>query len=299
MSDVISDDSASTAAPTVRDRYELLGGGGLLVDRRALVTGAGQGIGAAVARALAAQGAHVAATDRRPEGVGVLAAEHAGSAALAGSTATADASKRAGFITPYAMDVTDAAAVRDVVDTATTRHGPLDILVNVAGILRPGPAAELSDQDWSDTFAVNTTGVFHTARAVAPGMVARGGGSIVTVGSNAAGVPRVHLGAYAASKAAAAMYTKCLGLELARSGVRCNVVAPGSTDTAMQRALWQDPDAPARVLDGDPAVYRTGIPLGRIAEPSDIADAVLFLVSDLARHITMQELYVDGGATLR
>ncbi|MGW2183878.1 2,3-dihydro-2,3-dihydroxybenzoate dehydrogenase [Streptomyces sp. NPDC001732] len=262
----------------------------MLADRRALVTGAGQGIGAAVARALAAQGAHVAATDRHAGGVEALAAEHA---------AADGASRPGGGITPYAMDVTDAAAVHAVIDTVTTRHGPLDILVNVAGILRPGPAAELSDEDWASTFAVNTTGVFHTARAVAPGMADRGRGSIVTVGSNAAGVPRVHMGAYAASKAAAAMYTKCLGLELARTGVRCNVVAPGSTDTAMQRALWQDPDAPRRVIDGDPAAYRTGIPLGRIAEPSDIAEAVLFLASDLARHITMQELYVDGGAALR
>ncbi|MFD8825889.1 2,3-dihydro-2,3-dihydroxybenzoate dehydrogenase [Streptomyces sp. NPDC059605] len=265
------------------------GGSGTLAGRRALVTGAGQGIGAAVARALAAQGAHVAATDRRAEGVEALAAEHA----------AVDGGSKPGGITPYAMDVTDAAAVHSVVDTVTTRHGPLDILVNVAGILRPGPAAELSDEDWAATFAVNTTGVFHAARAVAPGMAARGRGSIVTVGSNAAGVPRVHMGAYAASKAAAAMYTKCLGLELARTGVRCNVVAPGSTDTAMQRALWQDPEAPRRVIDGDPAAYRTGIPLGRIADPSDIAAAVLFLVSDPARHITMQELYVDGGATLR
>ncbi|MFF8833455.1 2,3-dihydro-2,3-dihydroxybenzoate dehydrogenase [Streptomyces sp. NPDC015131] len=290
MSDAIAGAYTSPAERRSGDAYATPDAPGLLAGRRALVTGAGQGIGAAVARALAAQGAHVAATDHRAEGVEALAA------GWPDATARPD---KAGDITPYVMDVTDATAVRDVVNTAATRHGPLDVLVNVAGILRPGPAAELTDADWADTFAVNTTGVFHTARAVAPGMAARGRGSIVTVGSNAAGVPRVHMGAYAASKAAAAMYTKCLGLELARSGVRCNVVAPGSTDTAMQRALWQDPDAPRRVVDGDPATYRTGIPLGRIAEPSDIAEAVLFLASDLARHITLQELYVDGGATLR
>ena len=90
-----------------------------------------------------------------------------------------------------------------------------------------------------------------------------------------------------------------VGEMLARSGVRCNIVAPGSTDTAMQRALWTDDAAPQRVVDGDPATFRTGIPLGRIAAPRDIAEAVLFLASDRARHITMQELYVDGGATLR
>ncbi|WP_432585087.1 2,3-dihydro-2,3-dihydroxybenzoate dehydrogenase [Streptomyces sp. HD1123-B1] len=273
-----------------------------LAGRRALVTGAGQGIGAAVARALAADGAHVAATDRAVDGVRALAAAHGGPsgevAALAGESAPVSPAV-GGAITPYAMDVTDRAAVDAVVETVETRHGPLDILVNVAGVLRPGSAAQLADEDWEATFAVNATGVLHTSRAVASRMAARGTGSIVTVGSNAAGIPRTGMAAYAASKAAATMYTKCLGLELARSGVRCNVVAPGSTDTAMQRALWQDTEAPRRIIDGDPATYRTGIPLGRIADPSDIAEAVLFLASDRARHITMQELYVDGGATLR
>ncbi|MFD9883252.1 2,3-dihydro-2,3-dihydroxybenzoate dehydrogenase [Streptomyces alboflavus] len=263
-----------------------------LADRTALVTGAGQGIGAAVARLLAAEGAHVLATDRTADGLEELAAEPVGDPPPGAATA-------AGTITAQVMDVTDAAAVEAAVNAVERDRGPLDILVNVAGILRPGPAVRLSDEDWADTFAVNTTGVFHTSRAVGARMAARGGGSIVTVGSNAAGVPRTGMAAYAASKAAAAMYTKCLGLELARSGVRCNIVAPGSTDTAMQRALWTDDAAPQRVVDGDPATFRTGIPLGRIAAPHDIAEAVLFLASDRARHITMQELYVDGGATLR
>ncbi|MCW5249791.1 2,3-dihydro-2,3-dihydroxybenzoate dehydrogenase [Streptomyces sp. SHP 1-2] len=295
MSEDPSGASALPARPRTSGRPGTTGSSGLLAGRTALVTGAGQGIGAAVVRALAAEGATVAATDRDAEGVGKLAAEHAEHAPPDGDTGE----PAAGSVTAYTMDVTDAEAVRSVVDAAVARHGPLDILVNVAGVLRTGPSAELSDEDWADTFAVNTTGVFHTARAVAPAMAARGRGSIVTVGSNAAGIPRVRMGAYAASKAAAAMYTRCLGLELARSGVRCNVVAPGSTDTPMQRALWRDPDAPGRVVDGDPAAYRTGIPLGRIADPADIADAVVFLASDLARHITLQELYVDGGATLR
>ncbi|MFD0412476.1 2,3-dihydro-2,3-dihydroxybenzoate dehydrogenase [Streptomyces sp. NPDC127108] len=263
-----------------------------LADRTALVTGAGQGIGAAVARLLAAEGAHVLATDRTADGLEELAAEPVGEPSRNGADVT-------GTITAQVMDVTDAAAVEAAVNTVERDRGPLDILVNVAGILRPGPAVRLSDEDWADTFAVNTTGVFHTSRAVGARMAARGSGSIVTVGSNAAGVPRTGMAAYAASKAAAAMYTKCLGLELARSGVRCNIVAPGSTDTAMQRALWTDDAAPQRVVDGDPATFRTGIPLGRIAAPRDIAEAVLFLASDRARHITMQELYVDGGATLR
>ncbi|KUF18028.1 2,3-dihydro-2,3-dihydroxybenzoate dehydrogenase [Streptomyces silvensis] len=272
--------------------------GAELAGRTALVTGAGQGIGAAVARRLAAEGAHVVATDRTSEALDAISGGPGRAADRPGTPAPHDAGPP-GTITAHVMDVTDAATVDTVVNDVERAHGPLDILVNVAGILRPGPAAELTDEDWADTFAVNTTGVFHTSRAVAARMTARGRGSIVTVGSNAAGVPRTGMAAYAASKAAAAMYTKCLGLELARSGVRCNIVAPGSTDTAMQRALWSDAAAPQRVIDGDPATFRTGIPLGRIAAPDDIAEAVLFLASDRARHITMQELYVDGGATLR
>jgi 2,3-dihydro-2,3-dihydroxybenzoate dehydrogenase len=130
-------------------------------------------------------------------------------------------------------------------------------------------------------------------------MAARGRGTIVTVGSNVTGVVRHGMGAYAASKAAATMLTKCLGLELAEHGVRCNVVSPGSTDTPMQRAMWHDGDGAQAVIQGTPRTYRVGIPLRRLAEPRDVAEAVVLLVSDRSRHITMQELYVDGGATLR
>ncbi|GAB3143218.1 2,3-dihydro-2,3-dihydroxybenzoate dehydrogenase [Micromonospora sonneratiae] len=246
----------------------------------ALVTGAGQGIGLAVARALLTHGARVAAVDRDPEGVDRLAEEHP------------DA------VVGYRADVAQPAEIDAVVDAAERELGPIGILANVAGVLRGGPVVDYRDEDWAATFAVNTSGVFHTSRAVARRMVPRRRGAIVTVASNAAGVPRVGMAAYAASKAAATMFTKCLGLELAEHGIRCNVVAPGSTDTPMQRALWTE-EGPARVIAGAPDTYRVGIPLGRLAEPDDIADAVVFLVSDQARHITMHDLYVDGGATLR
>ncbi|MEU8778349.1 2,3-dihydro-2,3-dihydroxybenzoate dehydrogenase [Streptomyces sp. NPDC048606] len=266
-----------------------------LAGRVALVTGAGQGIGAAVARSLWELGVSVAATDLQGEAVAALADRLAPSPGA--DDGPADGSRP--ILRPYALDVTDPRAVERTAAEVGDDLGPIDILVNVAGVLRTGPAAELTDADWSRTFAVNAGGVFHTARAVAPGMAERGRGSIVTVASNAAGIPRTGMAAYAASKAAAVMFTKCLGLEYARHGVRCNVVAPGSTDTPMQRSLWTDPESPRRVLDGDLATYRTGIPLARIADPQDIADAVVFLASDRARHITMQDLYVDGGATLR
>ncbi|MGP3756652.1 2,3-dihydro-2,3-dihydroxybenzoate dehydrogenase [Streptomyces sp. IBSNAI001] len=255
-----------------------------LTGRLALVTGAGRGIGEAVVHALAGRGARVLATDLDAEGVTALEKAYEGR------------------VTARTLDVTDPAAVEELVEGTERTLGPLDIAVNVAGVLRVSSVADLSDQEWAATFAVNTDGVFHVSRSVSRRMAERGSGSIVTVASNAAGIPRTGMAAYAASKAAAVMFTKCLGLEVAPRGVRCNTVSPGSTLTDMQRGMWTAGDEEAaarRVIEGDPSTYRTGIPLGRIADPSDIADAVAFLVSDRARHITMHDLYVDGGATLR
>jgi 2,3-dihydro-2,3-dihydroxybenzoate dehydrogenase len=256
---------------------------GELRGRVAIVTGAAQGIGAAVAHALVGAGATVAALDRQP---GPLAAVVAAIAARDG--------RAAGF----PIDVSDAGAVERTVAAVEGELGAIDILVSVAGILRMGPAAHLDDDAWAQSLAVNAGGVFHLCRAVAPRMVARGRGSIVTVGSNAGRTPRQGMAAYAASKAAAAMYTRCLGLELARHGVRCNIVSPGSTDTPMQRAMWTPERGAQAVIDGNPDSFRLGIPLGRIADAADVADAVLFLASDRARHITMHDLCIDGGATL-
>ncbi|MBM7773078.1 2,3-dihydro-2,3-dihydroxybenzoate dehydrogenase [Actinokineospora baliensis] len=251
-------------------------------DRVAVVTGAGQGIGAAVVAALAAEGATVAAVDLDQVRVAAVAAEH---------------QAQGRRVRPYPADVSHADAVERVVTQVEDVLGPIDVLVNVAGVLRPGPVVKSTDEDWLSTFAVNSDGVFFFSRAVARRMVPRAAGVIVTVGSNAVGVPRMDMAAYAASKAAATMFTRCLGLELAQHGIRCNVVSPGSTDTAMQRSLWTG-DGARRVIEGSPESFRVGIPLGRIADSADIADAVLFLASEQARHITMQNLYVDGGATL-
>lgn len=250
----------------------------------ALVTGAAQGIGEAVVRELAALGARVAAVDINADKLKALACEQT----------------RAGrCVAAYPADVRDHGAAEATVSAVECRVGPIAILVNVAGILRTGPIVDITDEEWAAVFEVNTNGVFHFCRAAARRMMARGEGSIITVASNATGVPRMHMAAYSASKAATAMFTKCLGLELASRGIRCNVVSPGSTDTAMQRAMWTDESGAQSVIAGSLATYRTGIPLGRLASPADVADAVAFLASDRAAHITMHDLFVDGGAALR
>jgi 2,3-dihydro-2,3-dihydroxybenzoate dehydrogenase len=249
----------------------------------AMVTGAGGGIGAEVARALAEHDMTVAAVDAEPARLREVTEKLA-----------ADGHRA----TPYDADVSDSGAVESTVDRVERELGAIDLLVNTAGVLRLGPATELSDEDWRAVLGVNADGVFHCSRAVAARMKRRRAGAIVTVASNAARVPRTGMAAYCASKAAAVAYTKTLGLELAEYGVRCNLVSPGSTDTDMLRALWSSADGRQATIDGSMAAYKVGIPLRRIAQPRDIADAVVFLASERARHITMQDLCVDGGATL-
>ncbi|MEN3614723.1 2,3-dihydro-2,3-dihydroxybenzoate dehydrogenase [Plantactinospora sp. ZYX-F-223] len=253
-----------------------------MAGRVAVVTGAAGGIGAELVRALARQGASVAAVDNDAE-------------RLRAVTATIRA---AGTVLAFPGDVTSSIAAEGLTGAVEGRLGPIDFLVNGAGVLHTGEARTLTDLAWATTFAVNTTGVFNVSRAVVNRMVPRRRGAIVTVASNAAGTPRVGMAAYAASKAAATMFTKTLGLEVARYGIRCNVVAPGSTDTPMLSKLWTDGNGRRQTIEGTPDVFRLGIPLGKLGQPSDVASAVLFLLSDQSGHITMHDLTVDGGATL-
>lgn len=247
-----------------------------LAGQIVLVTGAAGGIGAAVSRRMHAAGATVVAVD------------------LASRPLTELASAEKGIV-PHLADVADPNAATELISTVERQVGPVDVCVHVAGQLSAAPLVELTDRQWRQMFQTNVDGVFHVSRAVAPTMIRRRRGVIITVASNAAGVPRVALAGYAASKAAAVALTRCLGLELATYGIRCNTVCPGSTNTPMLRATGQDP---ATAIAGTPDQWRLGIPLGRIADPEDVADAVLFLASERARHITMQNLYVDGGASL-
>jgi 2,3-dihydro-2,3-dihydroxybenzoate dehydrogenase len=252
---------------------------GEFTDRIAVVSGGASGIGRAIVEALDACGCRVAVLD---------IADIAVVDAAAGSRLLAER-----------VDVSEPEAVDAAVARIEAEWGAIDYGVSVAGILATGPIVETDDETWVRVMSVNASGVFHLHRALARRMMPRRRGSLVTVSSNAAGIPRHGMAAYAASKAAATMMTKCLGLELAASGIRCNVVSPGSTRTPMQEAMWARGSSEETVLRGSLETYRTGIPLGKIAEPHEVAEAVLFLLSARASHITMADLYVDGGATPR
>ncbi|MFL6122724.1 2,3-dihydro-2,3-dihydroxybenzoate dehydrogenase [Actinophytocola sp.] len=254
-----------------------------LADRTALVTGAAGGMGSVIAAQLGACGARVALVDSNAERL-----------RLAAKNLTNDNVIAAAFPT----DIRSSAEVNTTVAQAESQLGPIDYLVNAAGILRVAEGRRLSDEDWTQTLAVNTTGTFYVTRAVADRMAERGRGAVVTVASNAADNPRTGMAAYAASKAATTTFTKVMALELAQHGIRCNVVAPGSTDTEMLSSLWTGGDWRRPSIEGVPEQFRLGIPLGKVAQPEDIADAVLFLLSDRAGHITMHTMTVDGGATL-
>lgn len=246
-----------------------------------LVTGAAGGIGAELARRLLGEHARVIALDADAAGLERLRRDFPQAA-----------------LRTHVLDVSDSAAVDAAVEAGERDLGPIDKLACVAGVLQMGAITGLSDAQWARTFAINTHGVFHVCRKVAQGMVERRRGAIVNVSSNAAATPRAAMGAYAASKAAVSALSRCLGLELAPHGIRVNIVSPGSTDTPMQQAMWQQGSSRATVIAGAAAQFRLGIPLGKIAEPGEIADAILFLLSERASHITLHDLRVDGGATL-
>lgn len=243
------------------------------LGRRIWVTGAGQGIGRAVAEGFARLGGEVVGLDRAfPE-------------------------RDYGYRT-HVLDVGDAGAVRQACAELLAPGQGIDVLASVAGILRLGAIEELSLADWDDSLRVNVSGPFYLLRELLPRFRAQGRGAVVAVSSNATRVPRMQMAAYAASKAALTSLIRTAGLELASCGVRCNLVSPGSTDTAMQRGMWADDSGRARTIAGLPEQFKLGIPLQKIATPEEVANTVLFLASDLASHITLQDIVVDGGATL-
>lgn len=237
------------------------------------VTGAGKGIGYATACAFVDAGARVTGLDLAFNGEDY----------------------------PFAcetLDIAQADQVAAVCQHLLAQHERLDVLVNAAGILHMGATDELTAQEWQRTFAVNVGGAFNLFQQTMAQFRRQQGGAIVTVASDAAHTPRIGMSAYGASKAALKSLALTVGLELAASHVRCNIVSPGSTDTDMQRTLWQSDDAEQRRIRGFAEQFKLGIPLGKIARPEEIANTVLFLASDLASHITLQDIVVDGGSTL-
>jgi NAD(P)-dependent dehydrogenase (short-subunit alcohol dehydrogenase family) len=242
----------------------------------AVVTGAARGIGRAVAERLAMAGAHVVIADRDDVEAAVA------------TTAINDAG---GMASALVLDVTDRDQVTNVVAHLYAAHGKIDVLVNNAGIVRNAPAAEMSIDDWTSVIDVDLGGVFHCSQAFGRRMISDGRGAIVNISSICGEVtvypqPQV---SYNAAKAGVNLLTKSLAVEWARLGVRVNAVAPGYVGTEL-------------TLRGRGNVEWFGTwmkmtPMGRLGEPREIANAVLFLASDASSYITGTVLTVDGGYT--
>lgn len=247
-------------------------------DAGIIVTGAAQGIGEGVARHLAAGGARLALIDRQASQVTEMAAEL----------------NAHGF----AADVTDEASVETAIAGAADALGALDGLVNIAGVQHLAPLIDQSAEEFDAHFKVNLRGTWLVTRNVARYMVKNKAGSIVTVSSNAARVPRVRQGAYCASKAGVSHLMRVFALELGPAGIRVNTIAPGATETPMIRRMMEGMGFGEAMIKGDLDNFRAGVPLGRIAKVNDVANAVAFLLSEQSRYITMHEMVVDGGATL-
>lgn len=259
--------------------------------KTAVVTGAASGIGRATALTLARQGAWVAICDLNEDGLAATdrVVQQAGGQAL-----------------QVKVDVADPVQATHAIDNVISTRGRLDVVVNAAGINRAGasshgPVIDIEEADWDKIIDVNLMGTIYVARAAGRHMRQQRSGCIVNIASIAGAVPRLKQAAYGVSKAGVRMFTKCLALELARYGVRVNAIAPGPTDTpmlAVSAGGQDDPQARERRIAGDAAIFRLGIPLGKLGTPEDIAAAIGFLASQQAGHITGVILNVDGMAQL-
>lgn len=246
-------------------------------DRVAVVTGAAQGIGAATARLLAAQGASVVVADLTAE----RAARTVDSITGAGGTAVA-----------VGCDVTDADSVTEMMTRTTETYGSLDILVNNAGITRDNLLYKMGRADWDAVISTNLTSIFLCCQAAAVPMVAAKYGKIVSLSSRSALGNRGQVN-YAAAKAGVQGITATLAIELGRYNINVNAVAPGYIATAMT-------DATAARVGFDPAEYQKlaseQTPLGRVGRPEEVASVIAFLASEDASYVSGQTLYINGGA---
>jgi NAD(P)-dependent dehydrogenase (short-subunit alcohol dehydrogenase family) len=239
-----------------------------LSGRTAVVTGAGGGIGKAVAKELSVAGVHCYLLDRSSDLVAV---------------AVNEITDAGGNAIGAVCDVTDESAIQKLAESMTK----CDILVNAAGLVRPGALADLQTAEWDALLKVNLTGYFLMARAFTPHLVSSGNGSMIHIASISSTNPQGSSGAYSVSKAGVVIMSKQLAFELGPKGVRSNTVSPGLVRTPMTEAYYQV---------GDVAQRRdVAVPIGRVAKPEDIADVVTFLASDRARYVTGADLVADGG----
>jgi 3-oxoacyl-[acyl-carrier protein] reductase len=246
-----------------------------LQGKVAVVTGAGRGMGARFAAALARRGAHVVGADI--------------DAALMDESAQAlrlENGEGAGTVIGTTVDVRDRDAQQKLAEKAVSEFGKLDLWINNAGIFPEAPAAEIPVSQMQATLSINVEGVLYGAQAAAS--VMKPGGSIVNMASVAAVRVRRGRAAYCSSKAAVAHLTECLAVEFGDLGIRVNAIAPGFVDTEMTRWVQDDPEALAKALDN--------IPLHRLGSPEEIVGPMLFLLSDSARYVTGHILAVDGGS---
>jgi NAD(P)-dependent dehydrogenase (short-subunit alcohol dehydrogenase family) len=243
-----------------------------LAGRVCVVTGAGSGIGRAVAAAMVGAGAATALLDRNRAACEAAAAELRG---------------RSGRALAIECDTSDPASVGAAADELQRVFGACGVLVNNAGLLRAGPIESLSLADWNHLLSVNLTGYLLCAQAFGKQMLAARRGSIVHVASVAAHHPQPRSGAYSASKAGVAILSRQLALEWGPSGIRSNVVSPGLIRTPLSEAFYQAPGVGERRAQM--------VPSRRVGTPEDIADVVLYLASDRAAYVNGADIAVDGG----
>jgi NAD(P)-dependent dehydrogenase (short-subunit alcohol dehydrogenase family) len=257
-----------------------------LLGKVALVTGAGQGIGEAIALGLSKAGARVVINDL----------------SMAQAERTAGLlKKKGGDAWACPADVSKSDSVEALIQETVRIAGRLNILVNNAGVLRVAPFLDTSEKDWDDTLGVNLKGTFLCSQTAARQMIRQGGGGrIISLGSIVGKIPRMNNVAYCASKAGIIHLTRVMALELAKHQITVNAVCPGPTATDMIVKVQAKGDAGilGKMTQGDLETFRGGIPLGRLAKPEEVAELAVFLASDQAKFITGQAINVDGGAAM-
>ena len=250
-----------------------------LTDKVALVTGAGGGIGAAICKRLAEEGCHVVLFDR-----------DADAARAAGKELQAPGRR----ISTHVVDITDYQGVSDAVASVTADQGRVDILVNNAGFDRFANFLDTEPELWDAIVDVNLRGALNMHHVVLPGMRDRGWGRVVNIASDAARVGSSMEAVYSACKGGIVAFTKSVARELARSGVRLNVVCPGPTDTPLLAQFLKGGEDGGKILKA----LERAVPIKRIGRPEDVPDIVAFLASDDAEYITGQVISVSGGLTM-